>query len=171
MRFPSAFYLVRVPELLVVLLLTAFVAPSCRSQQSPGKGADEVQRDFGAEIEVRRPVGIQRRRFEGIEKRLRCSVLPDLNEDQREDLIVVGRDGCLAGANILPFWILRNTSDGYAKALSVRALHLSVAESKTLGYSDISAAAVVGLNSVVTLTYKFNGKEYELAGRAQEEIK
>jgi hypothetical protein len=66
----------------------------------------------------------------------------------------------LFGANIVPFWIFRNTPQGHELALSVSALGLDVLNTKTNGYRDIRTTTATA-SSGYAISFKFNGKKYQ----------
>src|SRR5258708_12910473 len=79
-------------------------------------------------------------------------------------------NGCLYGANIGPFWVVRKTPRGYQMLLSVSTLGLSVLRSRTNGYRDVSAGAIVSGKAVFVI-YKFSGRRYRRFKTRVEEIK
>ncbi len=136
------------------------------------------QSAFGAEEEVEHPVNMPEdvlrilRRDERNQRRLAEGQSPDdmpaswfvaseihLNEDDLPDLVVMAATPRLFGANIVPFWIFRNTPQGHKLALSVSALGLEVLNNRTNGYRDIHSIALSAREEFTT-TYKFNGNEY-----------
>jgi len=82
-----------------------------------------------------------------------------LNSDGDADLVVTARNECLLGANIVPFWVFRNTPHGHEMVLSVSALGLDVLNTKTNNYRDIRTSAATA-ESVQKVIFKFDGKEY-----------
>jgi len=82
-----------------------------------------------------------------------------LNGDADADLVVAARNECLLGANIIPFWVFRNTRQGHELVLSVSALGLDVLNKKTNNYRDIRTSAATA-RSVHRVTFKFDGNEY-----------
>ena len=82
-----------------------------------------------------------------------------LNGNGDADLVVTARNNCLLGANLVPFWVFRNTPQGHELVLSVSALGLDVLNTKTNNYRDIRTGAATA-QSVHTVIFKFDGKEY-----------
>ena len=82
-----------------------------------------------------------------------------LNGDGDADLVVTARNECLLGANIIPFWVFRNTRQGHELVLSVSALGLDVLNTKTNNYRDIRTSAATA-RAAYTVIFKFDGKEY-----------
>ena len=78
------------------------------------------------------------------------------------DLLVKAKDGCLFGANIGPFWIFRNTVNGYSNVLEVHALGLDILPERTQGIRNIRAGAVVS-GKPAAITFKFDGRNYRRA--------
>ena len=85
------------------------------------------------------------------------------------DLIVKAKDACLFGANIGPFWVFRNTPQGYKLVLSISALGIQVLPSRSHNCRDILAGAVAA-GKAVNVTYKFDGKSYREFSTKVEEI-
>jgi hypothetical protein len=83
-------------------------------------------------------------------------------------LLVKAKNGCLFGANIGPFWIFRNTPQGYQLVLNVSALGVELLRSRTNGYRDVSAGAVAG-GKAVSVIFKFDGRKYLEARTKTEE--
>jgi hypothetical protein len=171
----------------ISICLLGILVASCRQQE--GARPIEVQRTFGAEEPLRRPVDLPDDVLLALraDERVRTCIPNgetdrailkdwfgasqiDLNSDSRSDLVIVPMNGCLFGSNIVPFWVFHNTKAGHALVLSTDALRLNVLATKTRDYSDLEASAVVGTRLAVTLTYKFNGTRYELASRREQEI-
>lgn len=74
---------------------------------------------------------------------------------------------CLLGANVIPFWVLRNIDGRYLLLLETYALELDVLDSRTNYYRDIqtvSSTAVVR----TTLVYKMAVAQYQLADKKTE---
>lgn len=144
--------------------------------QNPSRS--EVQKSFNAEVSVERPVKLPGGALELLKKNERVqsclserkSELPisswfeaseiHLNDDGRVDLIVVPRNGCLFGANVIPFWVLLNSKQGYRIALQAQALHLEVQDTRTRGHLDITTSAVIRARDVAAVKYKYNGERY-----------
>jgi len=92
-----------------------------------------------------------------------------LNDNDPTDLIVKPNNPCLLGANIDPFWIFRNTPQGYEQVLNVSTLGLEVLDTKTKGYRDIRIMAATA-NEVLITIYNFNGREYKAVRSWREPI-
>jgi hypothetical protein len=82
-----------------------------------------------------------------------------LKADSDPDLIVSAKNSCLFGANLVPFWIFRQTPHGYDLILSVSGLGLDLLKTRTMGYRDVRASAATA-TSTQTVLFKFDGKEY-----------
>lgn len=76
---------------------------------------------------------------------------------------------CLFGANIAPFWVLRQAPPGYTLVLEIDAHDLKVRATRSKGYRDIAAYAGFGGNEHSVL-YKFDGKKYESYQRKSEPV-
>jgi hypothetical protein len=81
-----------------------------------------------------------------------------LSDHRKPDLIVVGGQP-LAGANTVPFWIFRATSQGYELVLFVGSHDLEVKTSRSHGYRNIETRAVV-MQQLSTVKFRFNGRRY-----------
>jgi hypothetical protein len=151
--------------------------------QSPNQGrkADE-QRLFGAEETIIRPVDIpadvldilqrdERNRTclapsapsKGIDSSWFLASRIELNNDSSPDLVIVPSNPCLFGANIIPFWMFRNTPQGHKLILNVSGLGLEVLNERTNGYHDVRVDSPTA-REVLTTVFKFNGDRYR-AGR------
>ena len=143
---------------------TPMVSSEVRSRPTPSpqtpQSSSERQREqtnFGAEEEIEHPVPVPQevlqilRRNERNQRLLAKGQTPDempaswfvaseinLRDDNLADLIVMAAEPRLLGANIVPFWIFRNTLKGHELILSVSALSLDVLNTKTNGYRDIA---------------------------------
>jgi hypothetical protein len=94
----------------------------------------------------------------------------DLNADGVPDIVVKPVEPRLFGANIIPFWVFRNTGRSYRLALHTYALGLEILPKRTKGFRDIRASSATAVD-VLTTTYKFDGKAYELKATSREPIK
>jgi hypothetical protein len=94
----------------------------------------------------------------------------DLNDDGLPDLVVMAANPHLLGANIVPFWIFRNTQQGHQLALHAMTLGLEVMKTKTRGYRNIRTTEVAA-GEIFDTVYLFNGSEYRAARRTKERIK
>jgi hypothetical protein len=63
----------------------------------------------------------------------------NLDADNSRDLVVLPVEGCLFGANIGPFWVFRQTTEGYELALVVDALGIEFLNTRSSGFRDIPA--------------------------------
>jgi hypothetical protein len=167
-------------KILANLCLTLFpiaLAVGSVSAQ-PSRHPKEEQSRFGAEVRIRKPAEIPSdvlsilRENKRNQTCLRDSELPtsitsswfvgsriDLNGNGDADLVVTARNKCLLGANLVPFWVFRNTSQGHELVLRVSALGLDVLKTKTNNYRDIRTAAATA-QRVHMVIFKFDGKEY-----------
>lgn len=154
----------------VGLLLTLFALPAWAQ-----RGA---QRSFGAEEPMRRPARIPKavlRLLRQDERVRRClsdaaerqkelaswfsASAVELNNDRRSDLLVKPENGCLWGANIVPFWIFRNGGAGYELVLKTHGLGVDILRKRTLGHHDVEVGAASADRSYGAV-YKFDGKRY-----------
>ena len=143
------------------------------------------QTRFGVETEVKRPAPIPAEIVESLreDRRNRTCLeegqsaaridaswfvgsIVNLNGRSGNDLIVKPQNPCLLGANLGPFWIYRETANGYRLVLAVDALALELLSRRTNGLRDIVASAATA-STVSRRTYSFNGSRYERRARPQ----
>jgi hypothetical protein len=79
------------------------------------------------------------------------------------------QNACLMGANTAQFWVLRETASGFVLVLSEPAHDLEVLRTRTKGFRDVRLSAATA-RSMTILTYRFNGRSYEIAKRTSELI-
>lgn len=84
------------------------------------------------------------------------------------DLLVMGVDR-LRGANVSPFWIFRKTPDGYQLVLNAPAHELEVLTTRSKGFRNIRAFSLTA-NTVLTITYRFDGRQYQPQERKSEPV-
>lgn len=76
--------------------------------------------------------------------------------------------GCLLGANIGPFWVIRKNSSGrYSLLLATYALGLKILDSRANYYRDIEAVAATA-NTTGTTVYKMAVAQYQVAAARTE---
>jgi hypothetical protein len=81
-----------------------------------------------------------------------------LDGTQQSDFVILGK-GCLLGANIAPFWIVRRTSDGFRIILSWVSHDLDILPTKTHGYHDVRLTSATA-NTLSTVVCSFDGQKY-----------
>lgn len=177
-------------RVLTLALIGALVTITTEPQQTKKSTAPEQLR-FGLEELVRHPVPLPQAvlkilRDDGEVRSSRCVSEDDqghaistswfeasqihLDGPDEVDLLVKAKDGCLFGANIGPFWIFRNTSQGYKLVLTVSALSVDILRNKTNGLRDVSAGAVAG-GQAVSVSFKFDGQKYKQSATKTEETR
>ena len=70
---------------------------------------------------------------------------------------------CMLGANVIPFWVLRNIRGRYGLLLETHALELEVLDSRSNFYRDIQTTA-----AHTTVLYKMSDAQYQFAERKTE---
>jgi hypothetical protein len=75
--------------------------------------------------------------------------------------------GCVLGANVGPFWVLRNISGRYGLLLATYALSLEVLDSRSNFYRDIQATAATAATHT-TVLYKMSVAQYLFAEKKAE---
>jgi hypothetical protein len=83
-----------------------------------------------------------------------------LSHDSATSYLIVGV-GSLRGAHIVPYWIVRRTSRGYALVFKARCDSLAVLSDRYKGYRELEATWIQqsGANNLV-VRYRFDGKSY-----------
>ena len=144
---------------------------------------------FGAEEEISRPVKVpgdvlqilrqDRRNQRHLPKGQSPDEMPEtwfiaseihLNDDYLVDMVVMAANPQLFGANIVPFWVFRNTRQGHQLALSVSTFGLEVLKTKTSGYRDIRTSAATA-NKLLTAVYSFDGTKYRQRRSSERPIR
>jgi len=92
-----------------------------------------------------------------------------LGPPNERDLIVVGSGGPFIGANIGPFWIIRDLASGPVVVLHASTLSLSLRRSHTRGLRDIELFAATAVEGTTTVLH-FDGKEYAVSKQWSEEL-
>lgn len=92
-----------------------------------------------------------------------------LTRPEKQDLVIMGQ-GPLAGANVIMFWIFRDTGHGYDLALRTGGHDLHVKRHPTNGYRDLEADSVT-LMQFHSVLYCFDGNRYVIHREKTEPIK
>jgi hypothetical protein len=74
---------------------------------------------------------------------------------------------CTLGANVIPFWVLRDIKGRYGLLLETHALVLEVLDSRTNFYRDIQTVAATAVTHT-TVLYKMSDAQYLFAERKTE---
>ena len=77
--------------------------------------------------------------------------------------------GCVLGANVGPFWVLRNTNGRYGLLLATYALGLEILDSRSNFYRDIQATAATA-GTLTTVVYKMSVAQYQVAEKKTEPL-
>ena len=85
-----------------------------------------------------------------------------LARPKEQDLVVLG-EGPLTGANVIIFWVFRNTGRGYDLVLRTRGHDLHIKRHRTNGYRDIEADSVTSMKFNAEL-FRFDGTHYVSSG-------
>lgn len=163
--------------------------PLSAATPTPAQARVDEQIVFEAEGLIRRPVAIPDnvlqilRQDERNQRSLKEGQTPadmraswfvgstiHLNDDDLPDLVVMAANSRLFGANLVPFWIFRNTPQGHQLVLAVMSLGLKVLKSKTNGHRDITTTEVTAVE-IFDTRYAFNGNEYQVVSKSKERIK
>jgi len=166
----------------IVAIICLLSVPVRAQQQTKGRIGEQT--GFGAEEAVRRPVelppdvlrilrsnsDIQRSCLKRVGS---ADEIPsswfigsrvNLNRDNLPDLVVSSAPAnpCLGGANIVPFWVFRNTSKGHQLVLDVSTFNLEILKSRSGRYRDIQTEELTAVK-ILRARYKFNGRRYRVA--------
>ena len=82
-----------------------------------------------------------------------------LHGPSERDLVVVGSGAPFIGANVGPFWVIRDLPTGPQVVLSTITLGLSIQKTSSRGFRDIEASAATAIEGSTT-SFRFNGKKY-----------
>jgi hypothetical protein len=82
-----------------------------------------------------------------------------LNGPSERDLVVVGSGAPFLGANIGPFWVIRDLPTGPQVVFSTIALGLTIQKTRFKGLRNIEAFAVSGWGTTI-IDFRFNGRKY-----------
>jgi hypothetical protein len=82
-----------------------------------------------------------------------------LHGPQERDLVVMGSGRPYMGANVGPFWVIRDLPTGPQVVLSTIALVLTVQETSFKGLRNIGAFAATAVTGT-TINFRFNGTKY-----------
>jgi hypothetical protein len=80
---------------------------------------------------------------------------------RERDLVVVGNGDPFVGANVGPFWIIRDLSTGPQVVLSSGMLGLTIQETRSKGCKNIESLVATAGESTTT-DFRFNGQKYLL---------
>ena len=170
-----------------LLLITAVVLLSAAAVfcQRPSKAE---QTSFSAEEEIQSPSKIPASVLAALQRDgdvLRClsehplqqapeswfsaSVIV-LTTQPRTGLVVKPENGCLFGANIVPFWIFEQTPSGYRLDLKVHALAVEILDSRTNDHCDIQTDKASATTAYSAL-YKFKNGSYQVSRSSSKPIR
>jgi len=82
-----------------------------------------------------------------------------LKDASERDLIVIGTGPRFAGANVDPFWVIRELRDGPHVVLHAGGLGIKIKKSRSLGLYEIETSAVT-MGEFHTEVYGFDGTKY-----------
>jgi hypothetical protein len=84
-----------------------------------------------------------------------------LHGPNERDVVIVGSGRPFIGANVGPFWVIRDLPSGPQVVLGTVSLALTIQKSSSNGFRDIEAFAVLATHGSVT-DYHFDGTKYLL---------
>lgn len=82
-----------------------------------------------------------------------------LNGPNERDLVVVGFGAPFIGANIGPFWVIRDLPAGPQVVFSTIALAITIQKTRYEGLRNIEAFAATATEGT-TVNFRFNGRKY-----------
>lgn len=152
-------------------------------------GGNRQQTSFSAEDPVQHPVNVppdvlqflrqdarnqtclkKGQSKEGIQASWFVASEIDLKSDRSSDLIVLAANPCLSGANVVPFWVFRNTAGGHTLALSATAFALDVLTARSRTYRNLQLTSLTAKTEHTTI-YKFDERRYREWRRFQKSIR
>jgi hypothetical protein len=84
-----------------------------------------------------------------------------LHGPKERDLLVVGSGRPFIGANVGPFWVIRELPTGPQVVLAAISLSLEIRKTRSNGYRDIELFAATAVEGTTTKLH-FNGTKYVL---------
>jgi len=105
------------------------------------------------ELQQNPPVTLSRKGLE--------TAVVHLHGPHERDLVVIGSGAPYIGANIGPFWIVRELPGGPKVVFSVTALEISIRSTKHNGMDDVECFASTGRRGLDG-SFRFNGQRYSL---------
>ncbi|SRR6266702_1058510 len=82
-----------------------------------------------------------------------------LHGPNERDLVVVGSGGPFIGANIGPFWVIRDLPSGPQVVFSTIALQITIQKTSFKGLRNIEAFAATAVEGT-TVYFRFDGRKY-----------
>jgi hypothetical protein len=87
------------------------------------------------------------------------SAVVHLHSSQERDVLVVGSGDPFHGANICPFWVIRDLPTGPQVVFSTIALQVTIQRTSFNGLRNIEAFAATAIEGT-TANFRFNGTKY-----------
>jgi hypothetical protein len=92
-----------------------------------------------------------------------------LGAPQERDLIVVGSGRPFIGANVGPFWVIRDLPTGPQVVLSMITLALTLQDTRSHRLRDIEAFAATAVEGTTT-NFRFDGGKYIMYRQSSKEL-
>jgi hypothetical protein len=92
-----------------------------------------------------------------------------LGVPQERDLIVVGSGRPFIGANVGPFWVIRDLPAGPQVVLSVITLALSLRNTRSHSLRDIEIFAATAVEGTTTV-FRFDGGKYMMSTQRSKQL-
>jgi hypothetical protein len=92
-----------------------------------------------------------------------------LHDSSERDLVVIGSGRPFLGANVGPYWVIRDLPSGPQVAFRAIALQIVVKKTQSHGFRDLEAFAATAV-TFSTVRYRFDGTQYRMTRSKQEPI-
>ena len=92
-----------------------------------------------------------------------------LSSASETDFVVLSKNGCLLGANVGPFWIVRQAPNESKVILSIGGHDLDILRTQWKGYSEVRVASATA-KMFSSTTYRFDGRTYRTYKSKSEPI-
>jgi hypothetical protein len=126
---------------------------------------DVLAQDDLMKLEMDRDPPLTKLTGEGLE----ASVV-HLHDASERDLLVVGSGAPFLGANVGPFWVIRDLPDGPRVILHAIALGIGIRKAKSHGLKNIDTFAATAAMAFTT-HYRFDGTQYRQTEGKEEQSK
>ena len=163
-------------RIITISALILVCAAALQAQSRPGRVKEQL--DFALEGEVKHPVALTDAELaalagDEIMKReldrdppitkltrqgLEAAVVHLRGTDER-DLVIIGSGWPYLGANVGPFWVIRDLPTGPQVVFSTIALQVTIQRTSFNGLRNIEAFAATGIEGT-TANFRFNGTKY-----------
>ncbi len=137
--------------------------------QSPAKVPADVLAELQRDGDVLRCLSEEQPLQQAPESWFSASIVT-LTSKPRTGLVVKPENGCLFGANVVPFWIFEQTANGYRLGLKIHALGVEILSSRTNDHCDIQTDKA-SATTVYSALYKFKNGGYQVSKSSSKPIR